>query len=114
VDPTPAPAPAPPTPAPTPAPPAPSPGDTAVQYTAHVDSIHWYGAPLFTSSDIEIVRYADRIVFGSVTLPIVLQDDRSVVAQTRDMTFSAVESRWEFNGIAGQGSGSWTRQDGSK
>ena len=103
-----------PAPAPTPAPPAPAPGDTAVHYIAHVDSIHWYGTPLFTSSDIEIFRYADRIVFGSVKLPIVLQDDHSVVAQTREMTFSAVESRWEFNGIAGQGSGSWTKQDASK
>jgi hypothetical protein len=108
----PAPAPAPPTPAPMP--PAPAPADSAVKYIAHVDSSHWYGTPLFTSPDIEVLRYADRIVFGSLTLPIVLQDDRSLVAQTREMTFSAVESRWELNGIAGQASGVWTRQEVSK
>jgi hypothetical protein len=90
------------------------PADSAVKYIAHVDSIHWYGTPLFTSSDIEVLRYADRIVLGSLTLPIVLQDDRSVVARTSEMTFSAVESRWELNGIAGQGSGVWTRQEVSK
>jgi len=75
-----------------------------------VDSVHWYGTPLFTGTDIEILRYPDRVVFGSLTLPIVLQDDRSVVARSADMTFSAVDSDWSFNGTAGQGSGVWTKQ----
>jgi hypothetical protein len=77
-----------------------------------VESAHWYQTPLFTASDIEILRYPDRIEFGSLTLPIVLQDERSVTARTRDMTFSAVDSHFEFNGIAGQGSGVWTKQEG--
>jgi len=45
-----------------------------------------------------------------VTLPIVLQDDRSVFARTSDMSFSAVDGGWNFNGIAGQGSGTWNKQ----
>ena len=117
--PTPAPAPAPeptpdpsPSPSPTPPPPVPvpAPADQAVRYDAHVETLHWYGTPLFTSPDIEILRFPDRIVLGSLTLPIVAQDDRRVVAQTRDMTFSAVDSGWSFNGIAGQGAGVWVRQ----
>jgi len=71
--------------------------------------VQWYGTPLFTEPDIEILRYTDRIVLGSMTLPIVHQDDRSVIARTPDMTFSAVDSSWIFNGIAGQGSGVWTK-----
>jgi hypothetical protein len=123
----PAPTPAPPTPAPTPEPgptpvpvptpsptptpaPTPEPRDSAVRYDAHVNAVHWYDTPLFTEPDIEILRYTDRIVLGSMTLPIVQQDDRSVIARTSDMTFSAVDSSWVFNGIAGQGSGVWTKR----
>lgn len=115
--PTPAPAPTPtpepsPSPTPTPAPtPTPTPADPAVRYDAHVNSVHWYGTPLFTSDDIEVVRYNDRIVLGSMTLPIVFQDDRNVIARTPETTFSAVESAWSFNGIVGQGSGTWTKRE---
>jgi hypothetical protein len=111
--PTPAPTPSPtPAPSPTPSPaPSPTPVDPAVRYDAHVKTVYWYGPPLFTSEDIEIVRYNDRIVLGLMTLPIVFQDDRSVIARTPEMTFSAVESTWSFNGIAGQGSGVWTKRD---
>lgn len=122
--PTPAPEPAPtptPTPAPTPAPapspspvPAPVPTDTPVTYDAHVDSVHWYGTPLFTSEDIEILRYADRIVLGSMTLPIVHEDERSVIARTSEMTFSAVDANWTINGTAGQGSGTWKKRGAQK
>lgn len=120
-DPTPAPIPAPaPTPAPTPGPapiptpsptpaPTPAPADPAVHYTAHVDTVQWYGTPLFSSADFEILRYKDRIVLGSMTVPIVVQDDRSVFARTSDMTFSAVDEAWSFNGIAGQGAGTWKK-----
>jgi hypothetical protein len=110
--PAPSPTPAPsPSPAPTPGPtPAPAPTDSAVLYDAHVNSAHWYGTPLFTSEDIEIVRYNDRIVLGSMTLPIVIQDDRTVLARTSEMTFSATDSNWTFNGLAGQGSGVWTKR----
>ena len=114
-DPTPAPTPIPtpgpsPTPAPSPTPvPTPAP-DPAIRYTAHVDSVQWYGTPVFTSGDFEILRYKDRIVLGSMTLPIVQQDDRTVLARTTDMTFSAVDATWSFNGIAGQGSGTWSKQ----
>jgi hypothetical protein len=76
-----------------------------------VKTVTWYGPPLFTSEDIEIVRYNDRIVIGLMTLPIVYQDDHSVIARTPDMTFSAVEATWTFNGIAGQGSGVWTKRE---
>ena len=75
-----------------------------------MDNVHWYRTPLFTGTEIEILRYPDRIVFGGVTLPIVLEDDRSVVARDADLTFSAVDSGWTFNGIAGQGSGVWVKQ----
>jgi hypothetical protein len=75
-----------------------------------VNTVQWYGPPLFTSEDIEIVRYKDRIVLGSMSLPIVVQDEQQVIARTREMTFSAVESTWSFNGIAGQGSGTWTKR----
>jgi type IV secretory pathway VirB10-like protein len=117
-DPTPAPIPAPtptpapaPTPSPAPAPvPAPTPDDSVVRYAAHVDTVHWYGTPVFTTEDFEILRYKDRIVFGSVTLPIAVQDDRTVIARTKDLTFSAVDATWSFNGIAGQGSGTWSKQ----
>ncbi len=114
--PTPAPAPAPtpgPSPSPAPAPPAPDPVDPAVRYNAHVETVHWYGTPLFTTPDIEILRFPDRIVLGSLTLPIVVQDDRSVTARTREMSFSAVDSQWSFNGIAGQGAGVWAKQPAS-
>ena len=109
--PTPNPAPAPgPTPSPAPDP-APVPAEPPVRYTAHVDSAHWVGTPLFASDEIEILRYPDRIVFGSLTLPILLQDDRRVIARTKDMSFSAVDSEWSFNGLAGQGSGRWVKQE---
>jgi hypothetical protein len=39
-----------------------------------------------------------------------LQDDRSLLAKTPEMTFSVTDSNWTFNGIAGQGSGNWTKQ----
>lgn len=119
-DPTPAPIPAPtpvpapgPGPTPTPAPtpnPAPAPEDPAVRYAAHAETVQWYGTPLFAAADFEILRYKDRIVLGSVTLPIVAQDERSVFARTPDMTFSAVDAAWNFNGIAGQAAGSWKQQ----
>jgi hypothetical protein len=115
--PTPSPSPAPPpepapAPEPSPAPPAPTPAppDAAVHYDAHVNSVHWYGSAIFTGEDFEIVRYPDRIVFGSMTLPIVHEDDRTVLAKTQDMTFSAIDSSWTFNGLAGQGSGVWTKR----
>ena len=85
-----------------------------MRYTAHVETVHWYGTPLFTSPDIEILRFPDRIVLGSLTLPIVVQDDGRVVARTPEMSFSAVDSQWSFNGIAGQGAGVWVRQEASK
>ena len=84
-----------------------------MRYNAHVETVHWYGTPLFTSPDIVILRFPDRIVLGSLTLPIVVQDDGSVVARTPEMSFSAVDSRWSFNGIAVQGSGVWIRQEAS-
>ncbi len=87
--------------------------EPAALYNAHVETVHWYGTPLFTSPDIVILRFPDRIVLGSLTLPIVVQDDRSVMARIRDMTFSAVDSEWSFNGTAGQGSGQWVRQEAS-
>lgn len=105
--PSPAPAPAPPTPAPTPGPSQPT--GSAV-YDAHVNTVQWYGTPLFTTTDIEIVRYPDRIVLGSMVLPIVQEDERSVLARTNEMTFSAVDSAWTFNGLAGQGSGTWVKK----
>jgi len=72
--------------------------------------VHWYGSPVFDSPDFAVLRYPDRIVIGQTTIPIVLQDERSLVAKTQDATFSVVDSNWIFNGIAGQGSGSWTKQ----
>ena len=84
-----------------------------MRYNAHVETVHWYGTPLFTSPDIVILRFPDRIVLGSLTLPIVVQDDERVVAQTREMSFSAVDSQWSFNGIAGQGAGVWVGQEAS-
>ena len=107
--PTPAPAPAPaPPPAPTPAP-APTPPEPVTRYTAHVDVVHWFGAPLFTSPTFEITRYADRIVLGSVSLPILYQDDRSLIARTSEMTFSIVDAGWTFNGIQGAGAGTLSK-----
>jgi hypothetical protein len=108
----PAPIPAPtPTPEPTPGPaPAPTPAEPATRYTAHVATVHWYGDPVFDTPDFEVVRYADRLVIGTTTIPIVLQDERSLVARTSEMSFSVVQSNWIFNGIAGQGSGSWSKQ----
>jgi hypothetical protein len=99
-------------PDPTPPPaPLPSPTDSPVRYDAHVTTVQWYGSPLFTAEDIEIVRYNDRIVLGAMTLRIVFQDDRSVIARTPEMTFSAVESTWSFNGVAGQGAGTWSKRE---
>ena len=94
--------------------PAPTPTDTPVTYDAHVDSVHWYDTPLFTSEDIEILRYSDRIVLGSMTLPIVHEDEHSVIARTSEMTFSAVDANWTINGIAGQGSGTWKKRGAQK
>ncbi len=117
VTPTPAPEPAPtpaPAPAPAPAPsPAPAPGpapapDPGTKFTARVDTIHWYGAPLFGET-FELTRYSDRIVFGSVTLPIVFQDARSFIARNSEMTFNVIDSSWTFNGIAGMGAGTLSR-----
>ena len=65
---------------------------------------------MFDTPDFEVVRYADRLVIGKTTIPIVLQDERSLFARTPEMSFSVVDSNWIFNGIAGQGSGSWAKQ----
>ena len=81
-----------------------------MRYDAHVNTVQWYGTPLFTTTDIEIVRYPDRIVLGSMELPIVQEDERSVFARTNEMSFSAVDSTWTFNGLAGQGSGTWVKK----
>jgi hypothetical protein len=105
-DPAPAPAPG---PAPVPPAPTPAPADAGTRYTAHVDTIHWYGEPLFTSPTFELTRYADRITFGSVTLPIVSQDARGLVARTSEMTFTVVDAAWTFNGLAGTGSGTLSK-----
>jgi|SRR5262245_7943666 len=99
-----------PTPIPSPAPsPTPAPVEPVAKYTAHVAIAHWYGSPVFGSPDFEVLRYSDRIVIGETTIPIVVQDERSLVAKTPEMTFSVVDSNWTFNGIAGQASGSWTK-----
>jgi type IV secretory pathway VirB10-like protein len=107
-EPAPAPNPAPvPTPTPDPAPvppPAPAP-DPVARYTAHVDSAQWFSTPAFTSPTFEVTRYADRIVFGSASVPIVYQDDRSFIARTSEMTFSVADATWTFNGVAGQAAG---------
>lgn len=114
--PTPAPVPTPgPTPAPTPTPtppptPAPSPTDGTTRYTARVDTIRWYGTPVFTSPTFEVVRYADRVTLGTVSLPIVFQDDRNLIARTSEMSFTVVDDGWTFNGIPGSGSGTWSKQ----
>lgn len=71
--------------------------------------MHWFGAPLFTSPTFEVARYADRIVLGSVTVPILYQDDRNLIARTSEMTFSIVDAGWTFNGIAGSGSGTLSK-----
>src|SRR6185295_6875385 len=112
-DPAPAPAPAPapvPTPLPVPSPAPPAPTEPVTRYTAHVAMVHWYGSPVFDSPDFQVLRYSDRIVIGQTTIPIALQDERGLVAKTPEMTFSVVDSNWIFNGVAGQGSGSWTKQ----
>lgn len=109
--PSPAPAPVPtPTPEPPPAPaPAPAPTEAVTRYTAHVDTVKWYTAPVFTSPTFDVARYADRITFGSVTLPIVFQDERSFIARSSEMTFSVVDDGWTFNGLAGTGSGTLSK-----
>ena len=109
--PAPGPAPAPPGPAPAPAP-TPTPSEPVTRYAAHVTTVHWYGTPVFSSPDFEVLRYADRIVVGSATIPIMLQDEQSFVARTSEMSFSVTDSGWIFNGIAGQGSGSLSKQEG--
>jgi len=81
------------------------------RYSAHVATVHWYDTPVFDSPDFEVLRYSDRIVIGTTTIPIVVQDERSLVAKTPEMTFSVSDSNWIFNGVAGQGSGSWTKQE---
>lgn len=98
--PAPAPAPAPPAPVPTPPPPTPR-----AVWTAQVDNAHWYGAPLLPPT-FSIRMVDGRLLCGDLTIPIVLQDDRSIVARTSEMTFSITGTAWTFNGIAGQASGS--------
>jgi len=73
-----------------------------------VDTAHWYGEPLFGST-FELTRYKDRIVFGSVTLPILSQDNRGFIAKNSEMTFSVLDSTWTFNGIAGTAAGTLSR-----
>ncbi len=91
--------------------PAPPPTtDEGIRYTGTVESVHWYGTPVFTSPTFEIVRYSDRITIGSVTLPILLQDERSLTARTSEMSFSVQDSHWLFNGVPGSGSGTWAKQ----
>lgn len=111
-EPTPAPTPAPiptPTPIPTPAPaPTPGPPEPVTRYTASVDYEHWYGKPLFTSPTFEVTRYADRIVLGSISLPILYQDDRSLIARTNEMNLSVVSDDWTFTGVAGMAAGTWS------
>ena len=112
-EPTPAPSPAPvPTPAPAPTPPAPAPAppEPVARYTAHVDSAQWFDAPVFTSPTFDVTRFADRIVLGSVSVPIVYQDDRSLIARTSEMTFSVADATWTFNGLAGQAAGTLAKE----
>src|SRR4051812_40631757 len=109
-EPAPVPGPAPaPGPTPAPAPPAPVPGEPVTRYTAHVDTAHWYGAPLFPSPTFEVSRYADRVVLGTLTVPIVYQDDRNVIARTSEMSFSVVDSDWTFNSTSGTAAGTLSR-----
>jgi hypothetical protein len=89
--------------------PTPAPAESAIRYTAHVDAVHWYTAPVFTSPTFDVARYADRITFGSVSLPILFQDDRGFVARTSEMSFSVVDASWTFNGVAGTGSGTLSK-----
>ena len=72
---------------------------------ASVYVMQWYGEPVFTSPTFEVVRYANRIEFGTVSLPILVQDDRTLVARTAEMRFSIVDNGWSFDGIPGTGSG---------
>jgi hypothetical protein len=60
---------------------------------------------VFTSPTFDVTRYADRIVLGSVSVPIVYQDDRSLIARTSEMTFSVADASWTFSGLAGQAAG---------
>ena len=100
-----------PVPVPTPTPtPAPTPAEPLARYTATVNAVHWYDQPLFDSPKFEVVRYDDHLVVGSVTIPIMFQDERSIIARTSEMSFSVVDSNWAFNGLAGTGSGTLSRQ----
>jgi hypothetical protein len=108
--PTPTPTPAP-TPTPTPVPtPTPAPPEPVTRYTGHVDYEHWFGEPLFTSPTFDVTRYADRIVLGSVSVPILYQDDGKLIARTSEITFSVVNDEWTFNGVAGQATGRLVKQ----
>ncbi len=107
-EPTPVPVP-PPTPTPTPLP-APTPAEPLARYTATVIAVHWYDQPLFGSPKFEVVRYGDHLVVDDVSIPIVLQDERSFIARTSEMSFSVVDSDWTFNGLAGSGSGTLSKQ----
>ena len=71
--------------------------------------MHWYGTPLFPSPTFDVMRYDDRLVIGSTTLPILYQDDRSVIARTSEMSFSIVYTVWAFNGLPGVGSGTLSK-----
>lgn len=100
-----------PVPVPTPTPtPAPTPAEPLARYTATVNAVHWYDQPLFDSPKFEVVRYDDHLVVGSVTIPIMFQDERSIIARTSEMSFSVVDSNWAFNGLAGTGSGTLSQQ----
>ena len=96
-----------PNPAPTPAPtPTPEP---VTRYTANVSVEHWFGTPLFTSPTFDVMRYADRLMLGAVTVPIVYQDDHSLIARTPEMNFSVVDETWTFNGVAGTAAGNLSK-----
>ena len=80
------------------------------RYTGYVDYAHWFGEPLFASPKFDITRYADRIVLGTVSVPILFQDDHKLIARTSEMTFSVVDDDWTFNGVAGQATGRLSKQ----
>jgi hypothetical protein len=100
-----------PTPAPVPTPtPTPEPAGQIARYTATVYVMQWYDDPVFTSPTFEVVRFADHIEFGTVSLPILAQDDRTLIARTTQMRFSIVDNGWSFDGVPGTGSGTLSKR----
>ena len=74
-------------------------------FSATIENIRWYGAPLFDQTFI-VVKHADRVEIGpSLVLPLVSDGADGWSAANRDAKFTVRDGRWTLASVRGDGVG---------